>query len=61
MFHDWALGGEAISSRILLAAAVIVAGVAIVTWASEKEKEKEKESAKPAEIAAAICEMPAAT
>lgn len=59
VFLGWALGGEAISSRIVLAAAVIVAGVAMVTWAARREKERE--SAGPAEIpAAAVCEKPAA-
>ncbi len=57
VFLGWALGGEAISSRIVLAATVIVAGVALVTLAARKEKA----GAQPEEIAtAAVSEKPAA-
>ncbi len=57
VFLGWALGGEAISSRILLAAGVIVAGVAMVTFAARREKEREKAGT---EIpAAGACEKPA--
>jgi drug/metabolite transporter (DMT)-like permease len=57
VFLGWALGGEAISSRIVLAALVIVAGVALVTFAARKEK---GDRDRPAEIAtAAVCEKPA--
>ncbi len=57
VFLGWALGGEALSSRIVLAAGVIVAGVALVTLAARKEKA----GAQPEEIAtAAVSEKPAA-
>jgi drug/metabolite transporter (DMT)-like permease len=56
VFLGWALAGEAISSRIVLAALVIVAGVALVTFAARKENGRDR----PAEIAtAAVCEKPA--
>ncbi len=57
VFLGWALADEAISSRIVLAAVVIVAGVALVTFAARKEKESDK----PEAVAtAAVCEKPAA-
>ena len=57
VFLGCALGGETIPSRIVLAAMVIVAGVAIVTFAARKEMGRDR----PAEIAtAAVCEKPAA-
>lgn len=56
VFLGWALADEAISSRIVLAALVIVGGVALVTFAARKEKNE-----KPEEVAtAAVCEKPAA-
>ncbi len=54
VFLGWALGGEMVSSRIVLAATVIVAGVAMVTLAARKRK-----TGPAVEAVAAVCDKPA--